>query len=522
MWEHLEYVARLHGRDDWEQDAADLLGHLGLYERADDLPVTFSRGLRQKTALALGLIRPFELLLVDEPFVGLDAAGKAALLELLDEAHGDGARPWSSPPTSSSSCSGCRGASRCATASSPTTAARPRDRRPRTGLSSTCGARSAQPSPPRAVSFALWSGPCSSTPRSAPRPTTPTRSWASSTKRPPTGWEVVSIVPTGGDVTAFLKRSAASGERRVGGHGRGGHRRHRRRRRPGRRRPAGHADQRAGGLGLRPGTTATEEPAAAERLEPGCRRRRRRCGQRVGAHRHDGDRGTGGQHAASPSRRRPPRWRRRRRHRPRPRRRRRGGTPTRRAATRCATGTATSGPSTCRARARRTPTRPWRDAGRPRRSDSIEDVRATSIGHAGILDRDGARVDPLRSVVRAGVLRVLVRLPRNDRLDAELTAAHRASRLPLRLPPARRPPRRGVPGRPRRPRRPPSCCPASRPTSSSAGCARLGFRAVRPHRRRRADATRRPRGRHPRRDLDHRRPRRRLGAGRRRRRRAGS
>ena len=91
VWEHLEYVARLHGREDWEQDAADLLGHLGIYERADDLPVTFSRGLRQKTALALGLIRPFELLLIDEPFVGLDAAGKAALLELLEEAHGKGA-----------------------------------------------------------------------------------------------------------------------------------------------------------------------------------------------------------------------------------------------------------------------------------------------------------------------------------------------------------------------------------------------------------------------------------------------
>ena len=77
VWEHLEYVARLHGRDDWEQHAADLLGQLGLYERADDLPVTFSRGLRQKTAIALGLIRPFDVLLVDEPFVGLDAAGKA-------------------------------------------------------------------------------------------------------------------------------------------------------------------------------------------------------------------------------------------------------------------------------------------------------------------------------------------------------------------------------------------------------------------------------------------------------------
>lgn len=91
LWEHLEYVARLHGVDEWDQVAADLLGHLGLYERADDLPNTFSRGLRQKAAIALAFVRPFEVLLVDEPFVGLDASGKTALLELLDQAEEDGA-----------------------------------------------------------------------------------------------------------------------------------------------------------------------------------------------------------------------------------------------------------------------------------------------------------------------------------------------------------------------------------------------------------------------------------------------
>ncbi len=91
LWEHLEYVARLHGVDEWDQVAADLLGHLGLYERADDLPNTFSRGLRQKAAIALAFVRPFEVLLVDEPFVGLDASGKIALLELLDQAEEDGA-----------------------------------------------------------------------------------------------------------------------------------------------------------------------------------------------------------------------------------------------------------------------------------------------------------------------------------------------------------------------------------------------------------------------------------------------
>jgi len=91
VWEHLEYVARLHGVDDWEQRGADLLGHVGIFERADDLPTRFSRGMRQKTAIALAFIRPFSLLLVDEPFVGLDAPGRRALVELIDDAGAAGA-----------------------------------------------------------------------------------------------------------------------------------------------------------------------------------------------------------------------------------------------------------------------------------------------------------------------------------------------------------------------------------------------------------------------------------------------
>lgn len=89
--EHLEYVARLHGVTDWSATADDLAAKVGLSERLDDLPNTFSRGLRQKAAITLAFIRPFELLLVDEPFVGLDAAGKAALLGLFDDVSARGA-----------------------------------------------------------------------------------------------------------------------------------------------------------------------------------------------------------------------------------------------------------------------------------------------------------------------------------------------------------------------------------------------------------------------------------------------
>jgi ABC-type multidrug transport system ATPase subunit len=91
LWEHLEYVGRLHGVAEWQGKADELLERLQLGARRDDVPTTFSRGLRQKAAIALGMVRPFDVLLVDEPFVGLDSNGKATLLELLDEAAQVGA-----------------------------------------------------------------------------------------------------------------------------------------------------------------------------------------------------------------------------------------------------------------------------------------------------------------------------------------------------------------------------------------------------------------------------------------------
>ena len=91
VMEHLEYVARLHGVRQWRPRADELVERLGLSARVDDLPSRFSRGLRQKTGIAVALVRPFGALLVDEPFVGLDQVGRSALLEFLDEVSRDGA-----------------------------------------------------------------------------------------------------------------------------------------------------------------------------------------------------------------------------------------------------------------------------------------------------------------------------------------------------------------------------------------------------------------------------------------------
>jgi ABC-2 type transport system ATP-binding protein len=83
--DHLHLMAAAHGVDgeDREQRSARLLGSLGLEKRADFFPSQLSRGMRQKTAIACGVIRPFSVLVLDEPTIGLDIASMDALHDLL-------------------------------------------------------------------------------------------------------------------------------------------------------------------------------------------------------------------------------------------------------------------------------------------------------------------------------------------------------------------------------------------------------------------------------------------------------
>jgi ABC-type multidrug transport system ATPase subunit len=89
--ELVEYVARLHDPDGWRERAAGALERLGLADRVDQLPGQLSRGLRQRLALALGLARPFSLLLLDEPFGPLDASSAEVVAALLAEHAAAGA-----------------------------------------------------------------------------------------------------------------------------------------------------------------------------------------------------------------------------------------------------------------------------------------------------------------------------------------------------------------------------------------------------------------------------------------------
>ena len=91
LGEQLGYVAALHEVEDPEPRIAFLLERLGLAEWEDALPGEFSRGMRQKASIALGLVRPFSVLLADEPLDGLDPPSREVFFQLLAEARAEGA-----------------------------------------------------------------------------------------------------------------------------------------------------------------------------------------------------------------------------------------------------------------------------------------------------------------------------------------------------------------------------------------------------------------------------------------------
>jgi ABC-2 type transport system ATP-binding protein len=89
--ETAEFVARLHAAPDWRERLDELLERFGLEDRADALPSTLSRGLRQRAGLVIGLVRPFRLLLLDEPFATLDQSSMELVGRVLEEEAGKGA-----------------------------------------------------------------------------------------------------------------------------------------------------------------------------------------------------------------------------------------------------------------------------------------------------------------------------------------------------------------------------------------------------------------------------------------------
>jgi ABC-2 type transport system ATP-binding protein len=86
-YEYLEFVSSLWSIDagEAEQRANDLIGWLGLAPHAHERCEGFSKGMRQKVALAGALVHDPMLIILDEPLTGLDAGSARQVKNVLRE-----------------------------------------------------------------------------------------------------------------------------------------------------------------------------------------------------------------------------------------------------------------------------------------------------------------------------------------------------------------------------------------------------------------------------------------------------
>lgn len=89
--DNLFVAGRIGGLDQGtaKRRARELMGRVGIEDRAGFYPAQLSGGQRQRAAIAQQLVLPRRVLLLDEPFSGLDPAAQADVTELVTEVAND-------------------------------------------------------------------------------------------------------------------------------------------------------------------------------------------------------------------------------------------------------------------------------------------------------------------------------------------------------------------------------------------------------------------------------------------------
>jgi heme exporter protein A len=88
--ENLKFFCRLYGVSDSEERLLALLDRVGLRKRSGDPVRAFSRGLQQRVGIARALLHNPSVILLDEPYTGLDANAAQTLNTMLDGALASG------------------------------------------------------------------------------------------------------------------------------------------------------------------------------------------------------------------------------------------------------------------------------------------------------------------------------------------------------------------------------------------------------------------------------------------------
>ena len=89
--QHLNFVARIYQVSDYETIGATLLDELELANKKDALPGELSRGMKQKLAIACGLLHSPRVIYFDEPLTGLDPYGIRRMKDSILKRARDGA-----------------------------------------------------------------------------------------------------------------------------------------------------------------------------------------------------------------------------------------------------------------------------------------------------------------------------------------------------------------------------------------------------------------------------------------------
>ena len=83
--EFMHFVAKLYDMNDPKTRISELLGLFGLSEWADELVENFSHGMKQRLVMASSLLHKPQVLVVDEPMVGLDPRGARLVKDIFKD-----------------------------------------------------------------------------------------------------------------------------------------------------------------------------------------------------------------------------------------------------------------------------------------------------------------------------------------------------------------------------------------------------------------------------------------------------